>query len=270
MTVPYRCPNCTQVLASDASGWGCGSGHRFDRAKEGYVNLLPAGRKKGGDAGDSAEMLAARRRFFDRGHYAPVMAAVAAMVPSTATTVLDAGCGEGSYLAAVSAVASRFARNGALERHGIDIAKPGIRMAARRHHDMSFAVASAYRLPFPDASFDAVLSVFAPRPFEEFSRVLRDGGVTVVASPGAAHLASLRQLLYDEQRVEHDDVPHGATEAERVNYELTLDGDDLRSLLHMTPHWWRASPARRNEVLALAQLTTTVDIWVTRHPTTAG
>lgn len=262
MSVRFRCPNCAAALTSAPGGLVCASGHRFDRAAEGYVHLLPAGRHPGAAAGDSAEMLRARRAFLDAGHYRPVMAAVAAMVPAGAAAVLDAGCGEGSYLAAVSAP----------ERFGIDIAKAGVRLAARRHRDITFAVASSYRLPFFDASFDAVLSVFAPRPFAEFARVLRPGGAAVVASPGADHLDAVRELLYDATPEQPSpgappDPPHQGDHeqaAERVRYELTVTGHDLRHLVQMTPHWWRASPAHRDEVLRTPALVTTVDIWVTR------
>jgi len=56
--------------SSSSTGGGalaCALGHSFDVAKEGHVNLMVG---RGSRAtGDTAEMLAARRRFLDAGHY---------------------------------------------------------------------------------------------------------------------------------------------------------------------------------------------------------
>ena len=52
----------------------CAGGHRFDIARQGYVNLT-TGRGGTGTA-DSAAMVVARDRFLSRGHYQPVAASV--------------------------------------------------------------------------------------------------------------------------------------------------------------------------------------------------
>src|SRR5690606_25235496 len=88
----------------------------------GYVHLLPAGHGRSKLRGDPAEMVRARRRFLERGHYGPVAAALAGVVGrlraarrrgrtgSAASsngcvddgqrglTVLDVGCGDGYYI----------------------------------------------------------------------------------------------------------------------------------------------------------------------------
>ena len=268
----WRCPTCTRPLVEDATGAWCDNSHRIDRARDGYLNLLPGGRLKGRPAGDDGEMLRARRAVFDAGLYAPVQQAVASMVARfTPTVVLDAGCGEGTYLAAIAAP----------HRLGIDVAKDGIRLAARRYRDARWAVASSYHLPVDDAVADVVLSVFAPRPFAELNRVLRPGGVVIVASPGPDHLAGLTALIYGTARV-HDQRAHsgepeaidGADEAEpttavareQVRFDLRLTtAAAITDLLHMTPYWWRASAEQRAAISGLAGLTTTVDVVVTAH-----
>ena len=45
----------------------CASGHGFDVARQGYVNLLSG---KASVDGDSADMVAARAAVLDAGHYA--------------------------------------------------------------------------------------------------------------------------------------------------------------------------------------------------------
>ena len=83
MTAPaYRCPLCRQSLQLDARSWACPSGHRFDIAREGYVNLLPVHKKKSLAPGDSEAMLKARRAFLAQGHYAPLRAALAQALPA--------------------------------------------------------------------------------------------------------------------------------------------------------------------------------------------
>ena len=255
MTIYFRCPHCSAPLLRDATGASCGAAHRFDRSADGYLHLLPGGRKRGAaEPGDSAQMIRARRAIFDAGYYRPIMDAVAAVVDGC-ERVLDAGCGEGSYLGAVSA-ATRF---------GIDVSKPGVRLAGRRYRDIEFAVASSYRLPFDDTMFDAVISVFAPRPFNEFDRVLRPGGVVVTVSPGPDHLAGLRQHLYRDAQPHEpsSDLASVDTRAmihtQRVQFDLSLPADDARLLLQMTPYWWSATPDQQANVGAL---TTTADMFI--------
>jgi 23S rRNA (guanine745-N1)-methyltransferase len=260
----FRCPVCRQPLDAADGGLSCGNGHHVDRAREGYVNLLPSGGRR--PAGDDAAAVRARRALLDRGHYAPVAEAVTAAVAATGRAtgglgaVLDAGCGEGTYLAAVTA------GTGA-DGWGVDVSKPAVRLAARRHREHRYAVASSLDLPFEDAVFDAVVSVFAPRAFAEFSRVLRPGGAIVLASPGPDHLDAVRALLGRGARaagvrrhVAGDGVP--APLARRhVRYDLALTSqDEVAELVAMTPWQGFAGTAGLP-----AGLTTTVDVWVTTH-----
>ena len=242
-TVRFRCPHCGLPLDEAERTWWCGSGHQFDRAREGYVNLLVGGRLPGGASGDNDEMVRARREVFDAGCYEPIIAAVARTVQSLgARTVLDAGCGEGTYLARACAAGA--------EGCGIDISKAAVRRAAKRYPQQRWAVASSYRLPFTEGAFDAVVSVFSPRPHAEFQRVLAPGGAAVVVTPGPSHLRGLAEMLYAEARPhEHDaDTPEFES-VERVQFTVDLYSSvSRRSLLEMTPYWWSATPEQRERV----------------------
>ena len=220
----------------------CPTGHRFDVAKEGYVNLLPAGRLKGAKSGDDDEMVRARRTVFDAGLYSPIIDAVATTVAATApANVLDAGCGEGSYLAAITS------RTGA-EGWGIDISKAAVKSAARRRLGHHYAVASSYLLPFGDHVFDAVVNVFSPRDFDEMFRVLRHDGIAVVVTPGPDHLREVKAAIYDRVRP-HDDTPERPdllAGRHAVTTTVPLPEPAIRlALLHMTPFWWSAGAAGR-------------------------
>lgn len=209
------------------------------------MNLLVGGRLPGGPSGDDDTMVRARRAVFDAGCYDPIIDAVAAAVAASgATTVLDAGCGEGTYL-------GRACASGA-QGWGIDISKVAVRLAAKRWPSCSFAVASSYRLPFDDGSFDALVNVFSPRPFDELFRVLRPGGVAVVVTPGPDHLAALKAVVYDTPRPHVDDeVAPLAESVQSVRFAVDLAEPALRRhLLEMTPYWWSTPPDRRDHVEA--------------------
>lgn len=239
MHVTFRCPHCEHPLERRDQSYGCASGHSFDVAREGYVNLVVGGRRAGGPSGDDDAMVRARRSVFDAGCYDPIIVAVAAAVAASgARTVLDAGCGEGTYLARACA--------GGREGWGIDISRAAVRAAAKRY-EHRFAVASSYRLPFADGSFDAIINVFAPRSFEEMRRVLAPGGVAVVVTPGSDHLAGLKALIYDTPREHRDDEDGPAPDSvESVRFSVDLvEPVRRRQLLEMTPYWWSATEERR-------------------------
>ena len=104
----FLCPLCGGKLNEDERGMRCEKGHCFDRAREGYVHLLPAKQKNSRAPGDDKGMVNARRAFLDRGWYEPLRQALcglAAELTGNAPTVLDAGCGEGYYTAGAQAPA---------------------------------------------------------------------------------------------------------------------------------------------------------------------
>jgi len=70
------CPICRESLAQVGGTLKCPRSHSFDLAREGYVNLLLPGRRRPEVLGDTRDMLRARRRFLDRGHYAPLSDAI--------------------------------------------------------------------------------------------------------------------------------------------------------------------------------------------------
>ena len=169
----WTCPHCRNPLAPNGErSLACSSGHSFDFAREGYINLLPVNRKRSKDPGDSREMIEARGRVHQAGLYQPLaeamMERIAArdQVPGTA---LDLGCGEGYYS---QALLNAFP---GVKLFGVDIARSAVRLAARRYKAGHFAVASAFAVPLADASLDLVQSVFAPVKESELQRLLRPG-----------------------------------------------------------------------------------------------
>lgn len=121
--------------------------------------------------------------------------------------VLDVACGTGVL------ARSAAERVGAGAVVGLDV-NPGMLAVARRHHAaIDWREGRAEKLPFEDASFDAVLSQFGLMFFDdrgaalrEMWRVLRPGGRLAVAvwdslerTPGYAAMTALLRRLFGEE-----------------------------------------------------------------------
>jgi 23S rRNA (guanine745-N1)-methyltransferase len=246
----FACPHCQLAFTPTIDGVLCPNGHSFDRAREGYLNLLIGGRIAGDTVpGDTPKSLAARRRFLSTGAYQPIADALAKVVEEIDGAVLDVGCGEGYYLSHIRSP----------KKFGIDIAKQGIRMASKSFPEAQFAVANAFRLPVLDASCDAVFSVFAPHSHEEFQRVLAPCGQWVTISPGSHHLQQMRpkrDVDIVEREKRRDQPPDHAVHAQRIQFDLELSDESAQDLFSMTPLIWQTA--------ADAAPTThvSVDVWV--------
>lgn len=252
----WVCPHCKLTLqASPENAFlACANGHSFDRAREGYVNLLPANRRGSKQPGDNPQMVAARRRVHDAQLYQPLADAVVAKLLQHAPLgeVLELGCGEGYYCDALALLGSGC---GVL---GVDISRAAVRLAARRCKAGQFAVASAYDLPLPDASVAAVVRIFAPSDDAEVVRILRPGGFYLEVSPGPRHLWQLRSLLYDRARentpARFDVDGLQLCSRQSLEYVLDLTREQLLDVVAMTPFAHRGHREKREE-LQISELT---------------
>lgn len=231
----YRCPICQQALEADATPVRCANGHSFDRAKQGYLNLLPVQNKRSKNPGDSKEMVKARREWLSLGFYEPIVAGIAQLLDGVSAKVLDAGCGEGYYTSALAQYCGEIC--------GSDISKEAVLSAARQYPKIEFTVASNRDLPYQDQQFSAVLSLFGFPVEEEFIRVLQPGGRIITVDPTRDHLIELKEALYTEVKVASIPSLAGCTlECEiPIEFELRIDQPELiQKLLAMTPHYYRA------------------------------
>lgn len=253
------CPICHLPLARVDGSLTCANRHSFDVARQGYVNLNSG---KGSDGGDNAEMVAARREFLNKGYYAPLADTLAELVReycSSASVVLDVGCGVGYY-------AKRIVEGNEVELYGVDLSKSAVKAAAVDCRGATFLVANMTTLPFADSSIDVAISVFAPYSTTEIQRVCKSGGVFITVEPAAWHLFELKQLVYGERAYPNVINPPAsfreiATRTVTYTAEFAPRQDILR-LLQMTPYWYRTSETDKAHIDNVNSLKTTVSFFI--------
>ncbi len=267
------CPLDGAPLQRRGATWQCPAGHSFDIASQGHTHLLPVQHKRSLDPGDSKEMVAARRRFLNAGHYRPIAEAVAcaalADLPAgRPAACLDAGCGEGYYLRQLAAAAE--SRGSALTVLGLDISKWAVLAAAKQDKRPNWVVGTNARLPVLDARVDRLLCLFGFPVYAEFARALKAGGQLLMADAGPDHLRELREIIYPSlkpARAAPSEPPPGFTglASETIRFPLSLNSQaEIADLLAMTPHLYRATPEGRARAAALDRLTMTVEVRLQR------
>ena len=297
----FICPLCQSPLLPAIDTWRCDgslnpkqTGHAFDVARQGYVNLLPVQQKKSKAPGDSHESIAARQRFLAAGYYQPLRDLVCQQMTkllavdrtksrAEACTVpinwLDIGCGEGYYTQAI-------AQTGMNRLIAADISKPAVielakvgKAAERLWYQQALKgdkapndtlnrtaaiyplVTSAAHLPLRPQSMRGISSIFSPILPAAFAEALADDGYLIIAKPDIGHLTTVRKALFDEVR-EHDSdkfltelAPYFTLlNTHHVSTELSLSTQALTDLLTMTPYSYRAQVEKRQALLAMANM----------------
>lgn len=259
------CPLCKQALQKEKNSYTCNNKHCFDIAKQGYVNLLPVQNKHSLNPGDNKLMLTARREFLNRGHYDPLLNAVlqqvtAALYSVENPVIADIGCGEGYYLQQIAE------QNAPCKGIGIDIAKDAVKMACGRSKDIDWIVATASLLPLKNNSVDLALAVFSLFLEDEFYRVVKPGGYAIEVTAANEHLIELKHIIYDEV-FQQDKHPCGVEKFKEVSnnkhtFRITLQQQDLKLLLQMTPHFWRIKEEKAKQIETVGALNLTVAFWL--------
>jgi ubiquinone/menaquinone biosynthesis C-methylase UbiE len=136
--------------------------------------------------------LAAGLLFRDR--YRAIAEAIAVEAPA-GSRLLDVGCGPGEVLVRLATIAP------AIETTGLDVDAAMIARARRKAERFgsggpAFVVADVASMPFPDASFDVVVSSYAVHHwpdrdagFAEVLRILKPGGKVIVWDVAPPHPA---------------------------------------------------------------------------------
>ena len=269
------CPVCHTPLDAGEKKASCENGHRFDRAREGYLNLLRSS-KAGDTMGDPKAQARSRRDFLDKGYYQPlrdklvelVGARVKACLVGPRAThepgvpVLDICCGEGYYTSALGAIPNT-------DVYGFDLAKEMVRLAAKRGRATYF-VANLKSIPVPDASVAVATHLFAPFNEAEFARVLQPGGTIFTVVPGARHLFGLKQALYDTPYLNDEKLPACSrlepVGTEKVAADITLACPaDIEAVFQMTPYYYRTSARDKAKLDELETLETPIEFLIAEY-----
>jgi 23S rRNA (guanine745-N1)-methyltransferase len=266
-----RCPVCSGELSESEGALRCASGHSFDIARQGYVNLVPG-------AGDTVPMVEARDAFLGEGHYRRLSDALteeAAGGLSAPGAVVDIGAGTGHHLARVL--------DGLPELTGLalDSSSAALRRAARAHPRAAAVGADAWQpLPLRDGVAALILSVFAPRNPAEMARVLAPGGVLLAVTPTTRHLhelvGPLGLLSVPEDKADRLDsqlASHFELSARRtIEHSMFLAREEAAQLVRMGPSAWHVDEQAVAERLALLPdpLAVTASVTLSRYLTLPG
>lgn len=291
----FRCPVCGEpMVIDDVKSLLCNDNHRFDLAKQGYVNLMSHPAKTKYDRA----MFDARRAMNEALMFEPLLARMSKMILArqqaenaaaadnqcqTACTsprtlhLLDAGCGEGSHLTALSDKLRRMTE-GDVIGVGIDITKEGVQLAARDDNENIWIVGDLAKSPLADKSFDVILNILSPSNYAEFHRLLAENGLLVKIIPESGYLQELRTALYSGQ--DRESYSNEATvelfkrsfdmrERERITYSVSLTPAQAEQLVYMTPLSWGAGEDQVRQVLTdhpLSEITCDFSILIGRKP----
>lgn len=249
----FACPVCNAPMAiAEPATLQCDNRHSFDLARQGYVNLLTSSVKA---SKYDRELFAARLELNQQGFFSHLLATLQTHLTHYAPagadkplTILDAGCGEGSHLARVVA-ASRSSGQPVIGL-GLDIAKDGIRLAARTYSGLLWCVADLARAPLQAKQWDVILDILSPANYAEFRRLLSPEGIVIKVFPGTQYLQELRTALYaGSKKATYQNTDSRRQFAqqftllaeEQVCYQWELTPSSLELLLQMTPLAWSAA-----------------------------
>ena len=267
--VILKCPVCNNALNRENNSYICDKNHTHDIAKEGYVNLLLAQNRRSKNPGDSDEMIRSRQAFLNKGYYRILLDAIvkqiASMPQAFKQNVLDVGCGEGYYMQGIVDAST----DKKLSLSGIDISKSAVKLAGKRKMGTTLCVASAYDLPFFDESFSTIVSIFSPVLASEIERLLEVDGEIIMVGPGEEHLKGLTAHIYDEV-LPHKGNYSAIDESEsfklkeqiEIKEEIIVKQEDILELLRMTPYYWQISVEKKEKILALSKLKTTIHFYI--------
>lgn len=243
----FICPVCKKRLVKRDNSYKCENNHSFDISRKGYVNLFQ-GKNGSKNHGDDKAMIKARTSFLDGGFYEGLREGVCALSDKYTgknPEVVDCGCGECYYTAGIFETLSKSGKSPSVA--AVDISKDAVMAGAKRCKELKLAVASVFHLPFESESFDLLVTLFAPFCREEYLRVLKKGGVMIMAIPLENHLWELKQAVYDTP---YKNIPQGyeiegfeLIESLEIRRKLKLDSNEqIQALFEMTPYCHKTSP----------------------------
>lgn len=260
----FRCPTCHQMMHAQEKALVCLEGHRFDVSKKGTLYFLNHQIKTDYDR----EMFEHRRKLILHGMYQPLLDLLQPFCQNQ--RILDVGCGEGSFLQQLNEQATL------LPSVGFDISKEGIYLASDYGENVFWCVADLTNLPFQEDRFTTILNIFSPSNYQEFQRVLVDGGQLIKVVPRSGYLKELRAAFYPEDEkkqhysnqavVEKFQETFRESERQTLTYVFDIPESCQLSLLEMSPLEWGVSMEIKEKLQKnpLKRITIDLDILIGR------
>lgn len=260
----FRCPTCHQMMHAQEKALVCLEGHRFDVSKKGTLYFLNHQIKTDYDR----EMFEHRRKLIVHGMYQPLLDLLQPFCQNQ--RILDVGCGEGSFLQQLNEQATL------LPSVGFDISKEGIYLASDYGENVFWCVADLTNLPFQEDRFTTILNIFSPSNYQEFQRVLVDGGQLIKVVPRSGYLKELRAAFYPEDEkkqhysnqavVEKFQETYRESERQTLTYVFDIPESCQLSLLEMSPLEWGVSMEIKEKLQKkpLKRITIDLDILIGR------
>ena len=257
------CPVCSETLTDEGRSYICKNGHCFDKAKEGYVNLLIGKHKSGSEIGDNKDMAQNRREFLTKGYFDPLVCGITDYIKELSlprTNIADICCGEGYY-------GHRIKEEIRCDMVGFDISKEMVRLASKRKNGITYFVGNLSKIPLRDGSIDIALHLFAPFHEKEFSRITSDEGYIISVVAGENHLIELKSILYDTPYKNDEEPPKTEnlilSERRKITAKVHLEtNEDIMALFKMTPYYYHTKDADKRKLSGIDGMDITVDFLV--------
>lgn len=244
MQAQLICPICGGNLQLSANSFTCPARHCFDLAAANYLNLAPGKSSPKGAHLYDEQLFSTRRRVFEAGFYDDICHAIADIAATAKArtglplTVVDAGAGEGFFARRLLADLTKAGIKS--EILALDLAKPGVVMAAKTEPTLKCLLADLAQLPLADNSVDIILNVLSPANYSEFRRVLAPGGLLIKVIPGADYLQQVRTAYGIAAREENEAAALFAALSsvkteQRICRNLPVTPAQAADFLQMTP-----------------------------------
>lgn len=256
-----RCPKChNEHIELKGYSLTCGQGHVYDLSKKGTLYFLD----KKIETEYNRQMLIHRQKMIATGMYGPLLEKIASILKEEKSEyLLDAGCGEGSFLSQLDNLGAPGIKI------GCDISKEGIELATSHEMSALWLVSDLTNLPIADHCLTHVLNIFSPSHYGEFERALQRGGKVIKVIPEAEYLKELRELFLGERnktvysnRKVYDHFQEAMTTVykERLTYNFKIPEKHYEDFLNMSPLSWQATEEAKKRAREHPIKEVTVDV----------
>lgn len=221
-----QCPLCKENLIYDLNSVKCDNNHTFNLNKKGMIALAdPISDKL-----YNKEMFTARNHILQSDIYSPVYEYLKTLIHDD-SIVVDAGCGEGTYLDKVYKPSNRHI--------GLDLAKEGLNIATNYNHAL-WLLADLAKIPIQDETVDYILNILSPANYEQFDRILKDDGRLIKVIVNKDYLKELRaevDLETHNNTNVHDILERNFDIISKkvIKYTIPVEENLQDSLIKMTP-----------------------------------